>query len=111
MRVESCEQSKEWFTPATAFATHETTLVEKSIFKTTTYAQGEGDIGAGACITKGGGDADGKDCRIVSLRGAGGIVIHQTNGGAAEIGWGLLKGGEVMLDGGGGREDCGEGGD
>ena len=110
MRFESCEQSQEWLAPATAFATHEATPVGKSISKITTYAQREGDIGAGACVTKGGGDADGKDCGTVCLRGAGGIVIHQTNGGAAEIGGGLLKGGEVMLSGGGGREDCGEGG-
>ena len=76
MRVESCEQSWEWFAPATAFATHETTSGRKSISEITTYAQGEGDVGAVACITKGGGDADCKDCRAVGLRGAGGIVIH-----------------------------------
>ena len=76
MGVESCKQSWERFAPATAFATHEAASVGTSISKITTYAQGEGDVGAGACITKGGGDADCKDCRTVGLRGAGGIVIH-----------------------------------
>ena len=97
--------------PRDCFCDPRDKLGREKHFKTTTYAQGEGDIGTGACITKGGGDADGKDCRIVSLREAGGIIIHQTNGGAAEIGGGLLKGGGVMLSGGGGRKDCGESGD
>ena len=39
-------------------------------------SQREGDVGAGAGIAEGGGDADCEDCRIVSLRGAGGVVIH-----------------------------------
>ncbi len=52
-------------------------------------AQGEGDIGARARVAKGGGDADCEDCRTVSLRGAGGVVVHQTNGGTAEVGGGV----------------------
>lgn len=76
MRLESCEQSWEWFAPATACATHEATSVGESISNITTHAQGEGDIGASVCVTEGGGDADRKDCRTVRLRGARGVVVH-----------------------------------
>lgn len=52
-------------------------------------AQRESDVGAGACVAEGGGDADCEDCRVLRLRGAGGVVIHETYGGTAKVGGGV----------------------
>ena len=48
-------------------------------------AQAKRDVGAGACVAKGGGNAYSEDSGVVRLRGARGIVIHQTYWSTAEM--------------------------
>ena len=63
-------------------------------------AQGQRDIGAGAHIAERGGDADGEDGGAMRLRGARGIVVHQTYGGTAEVRGGVREGGGGIFNGG-----------
>ena len=72
-------------------------------------AQGKRDVRAGVGVAEGGGDANGEEGGIVRLRRTGGVVIHQTYGGPREIGGGARESGKVILDGGCGWEDGGEG--
>ena len=52
-------------------------------------AQRERDVAAGTSVAEGCGDGDGEDGWVVGLWRTGGVVVHEADGGAAEVVWWL----------------------